>query len=78
MPWETPLQSIAASISGPVAKGVGVVGIVFSGLLIAEGRGDSGTHSFFIKRTWILRIVCGLSIAFTATSFFLGFFGYSE
>lgn len=82
MPWETPLQSIATSISGPVAKFIGVLIMVMSGLIIAFGWGDEvtpfGKKTFRVKTTWICKIVFGLSIAFTAASFFLGFLGYHE
>lgn len=71
MPWESPQEKVAASASGPVAKMIGIIAIVCTGLSLAAGvpRG-------IIKR--VLQVVFGLSIAFTATSFFLGFFGYSE
>ena len=82
MPWETPLQGIATSISGPVAKFIGVLIMVMSGLIIAFGWGDEVTPletiTFRVKAAWICKIVFGLSIAFTAASFFLGFFGYHE
>jgi type IV secretory pathway VirB2 component (pilin) len=35
MPWETPLQSIADSITGPVAKAIGVLAIAITGLGIS-------------------------------------------
>lgn len=82
MPWESPLQSLATSLTGPVAKFVGVAVMVMSGLLIAFGWGDEvtpiGKKTFRVKATWICMLIFGLSIAFTAASFFLGFFGYSE
>ena len=70
MPWESPLNRILASITGPVAKGLGVLAIVIAGIGIAFGEGGSG-----VRR--LLQVVFGLSIAFTASSFFLALFGFS-
>ncbi len=69
MPWEGPLDQILQSIEGPVAKIIGVIAIVITGLTMAFG--DSGGS--FRK---LIQIVFGLSIAFTATSFFLSFFSF--
>ncbi len=69
MPWEGPLQQIVTSIEGDVAKGIGVIAIVVTGLGIAFGDMGSGMRN-------LLKIVFGLSIAFTATSFFLSFFSF--
>ena len=70
MPWEGPLQRLLDSISGPVAKILGALVIVGAGLGLAFGEGGAS-----VKK--MLQIVFGLSIAFTATSFFLNFFGFS-
>ncbi len=69
MPWEAPLQSILDSITGPVAKIVGVLAITVTGLMWAFGD-TSG-----VMRRGI-QIVFGLSVAFTASSFFLTFFSF--
>jgi type IV secretion system protein TrbC len=61
MPWEGPLQTIMQSISGPVAKVIGVIAIVFAGLGIAFGESGSGVRRLF-------QVVLGLAIAFTAAS----------
>jgi type IV secretory pathway VirB2 component (pilin) len=61
MPWEGPLQKIMDSISGPVAQTLGVIVIVLAGLGIAFGESGSGVRK-------ILMVVCGLAIAFTASS----------
>jgi len=53
-----------------VAKGLGVLAIVIAGIGIAFGEGGSG-----VRR--LLQVVFGLSIAFTASSFFLALFGFS-
>lgn len=61
MPWEGPLQTIMQSISGPVAKVIGVIAIVIAGLGIAFGESGSGVRRLF-------QVVLGLAIAFTAAS----------
>ncbi|QBE92456.1 conjugal transfer protein TrbC [Sphingomonas paucimobilis] len=69
MPWETPLQSILDSVQGPVAKIVGVIIIVITGLTLAFGDTSGGFRR-------LVQIVFGLSIAFAASSFFLSFFSF--
>jgi len=61
MPWEGPLQKIMTSISGPVAKTIGVIAIVIAGLGIAFGESGSGVRRLF-------QVVMGLAIAFSAAS----------
>ena len=61
MPWEGPLNTIMLSISGPVAKVIGVIAIVLAGLGIAFGESGSGVRRLF-------QVVLGLAIAFTAAS----------
>lgn len=70
MPWETPLNMILNSITGPVAKVIGAIAIAATGLALAFGEGGGGFRK-------ILQIAFGLSIAFTATSFGIGFFGFA-
>nr|WP_227479934.1 TrbC/VirB2 family protein [Xanthomonas vasicola] len=69
MPWEDWLDKILNSITGPVAKAIGVIAIVSSGIGIAFSEGGSGMRK-------LLMVCLGLSITFTATSFFLNFLGY--
>lgn len=69
LPWEGPLDKILTSFTGPVAKVVGVLSMVLTGLALAFGEAGG-----IVKR--ILQIVFGLTIAFSASSFFLSFFGY--
>jgi type IV secretory pathway VirB2 component (pilin) len=39
LPWETPLQTLSNSISGPLAYGLSLIGLVVSGgVLIFTGR----------------------------------------
>lgn len=70
LPWEGPLQKIANSITGPVAKIVGVLAIVLAGFGIAFGEAGSGMRRLF-------QIVLGLSIAFTASSLIVNLFGFT-
>jgi type IV secretion system protein TrbC len=71
MPWEGPLDQLLQSLAGPVARVVGVAAIVVTGLGIAFGEGGGGMR----KMLWV---VFGLTIAFSATSFFLSFFGGAQ
>jgi type IV secretion system protein TrbC len=70
MPWEGPLQQILDSIQGPVARILAVLVIVITGLTLAFGDASGGFRK-------LLQVVFGLTIAFAATSFFLGFVGYA-
>jgi len=70
MPWEGPLTKILKSIEGPVAKIFGTVVIIMTGLGLAFGDAGGGVRK-------LIQIVFGLSIAFTATSFFLSFFSFT-
>jgi type IV secretion system protein TrbC len=70
MPWESRMNTILQSISGPVARAIGAVAIIGAGLGVAFSEGGSGMR----KLLWV---VLGLVIAFTAVSFFLGFLGFS-
>jgi type IV secretion system protein VirB2 len=68
MPWETPLQTIVDSLTGPVAKGLAIICMVIAGFSWAFGEGN-------MKK--ILAIVFGISVAFAAASWGLTFFGFS-
>lgn len=70
MPWEDPLQKIADSITGPVAKVAGILAVALAGLGFAFAEGGG-----FMRK--ILGIVFGLAIAFSASTFFVSFFGFS-
>ena len=67
MPWEAPLQTVADSITGPVAKAIGIIAIAITGLGFAVAEGGSALRKG-------LGIVFGLAIAFTATTFLTSFF----
>ena len=70
LPWEGPLEKIVASLTGPVAKVVGVVAIVLAGFGVAFGESGGSMRRVF-------QIVLGLSIAFTASSLVVSLFGFS-
>ena len=70
MPWETPINQILDSITGPVAKAIGIMAIVLFGLAFAFSE-----HGSALRRG--LGIAMGVSIAFAASSFGMTFFGFS-
>lgn len=70
MPWETPLQAVVDSITGPVAQAAAVIAVTIFGLGLAFSESGSG-----MRRG--LSIVFGLAIAFAAASFFLDWFGFA-
>lgn len=69
-PWEAPLTSFLNSLTGPVAKIVGVAAVVLCGFGIAFSEGGSGVRK-------LVFVALGLSIAFAATTFFLPLFGFA-
>ena len=71
MPWETPLQTVQDSLSGPVAKAIGIIAIVVTGLGFAFSEGGSAMRKG-------IGIVFGLAIAFTATTFITTFFNVTS
>ncbi len=70
LPWETPLETILDSITGPFLKFSCVVSIIITGLLLAFGELQG-----MLRR--IIQVVLGLSIACSASSFGLEFFGFA-
>lgn len=70
MPWETPLQAVVDSITGPVAQAAAVIAVTIFGLGLAFSESGSG-----MRRG--LSILFGLAIAFAAASFFLDWFGFA-
>ena len=71
MPWEAPLTTVQNSLSGPVAKAVGIIAIVITGLGFAFAEGGSAMRKG-------IGIVFGLAIAFTATTFISSFFNVTS
>ncbi len=70
MPWEGPLQQILDSITGPVARAIGVIAIVIAGFTIAFSDGGSGVR----KLAWA---GLGLACVFAAATWGLELFGFA-
>jgi type IV secretory pathway VirB2 component (pilin) len=70
MPWESPLQQVETSLTGPVAKILGVLAMSSFGLMFAFSE-----HGSALRKG--MGIAIGLSIAFSANSFGATFFGFS-
>lgn len=60
MPWESPLDKFVSSITGPVAFGVSVLGLVGAGATLIFGNGDM---------SGFLKIVIGLVLAISFIAF---------
>jgi type IV secretion system protein VirB2 len=58
LPWESPLQTIADSISGPVAYAISLIGIVVAGAMLVWG----GEINEFARRIIMLVLVISLII----------------
>jgi type IV secretion system protein TrbC len=71
MPWESPLDMILNSITGPVAKCIGVLAIFGVGVAMAHSEGGG-----IMKK--ILNVVMGITVMFSASTFFLSLFGYGS
>jgi type IV secretion system protein TrbC len=69
LPWETPLAALAASLTGPVAKSIGVIALAVAGGMLAFG----GELSDFTKR--MLMVVLALSVMLLAAQF-MNTFGF--
>jgi len=59
--WETPLQKVVQSITGPVAFGVSVIGIVVAGAMLVWG----GEINEFARKIIMLVLVIALIVAAT-------------
>jgi type IV secretion system protein TrbC len=70
LPWEGPLQGIANSLTGPVAQIAGIVAVTIFGIGLAFSEGGT-----FMRKA--LMICLGLAIAFAASSWAIGFFGFA-
>ena len=68
MPWESPLQKLLDSFSGPTAIIIGTLAIVACGLGLAFSEGGG-----FVRKG--VQIVFGISIAFTAAATMATLFG---
>ena len=70
LPWETPLQKILESLTGPVARILGVIAIVIAGFGIAFGEAGTGVRRLF-------QVILGLSIVYSAAALIMNLFGVS-
>lgn len=68
LPWETPMQKILDSLSGPTAKILGAIAIIIAGFGIAFGEAGSGVRRLF-------QVVFGLSIVFSSATVVVTLFG---
>jgi type IV secretion system protein TrbC len=71
MPWETPLQVIIDSLTGPVLRSAIILAIIITGLTLAFGENSSG----FVQTC--ARVILGLAIACSASSWGLELFGFA-
>jgi type IV secretory pathway VirB2 component (pilin) len=70
MPWEGPIMQLVASLTGPVAKGFGIVAIVVTALGMALAEGGHAMKKF-------ITIIFALCVAFSAAQFGLPLLGFS-
>lgn len=70
MPWETPLQNVVDSVTGPVARAAAVIAIVVAGITIIFSEGGGGVRKLAF-------VGLGIAIMFAAVTFFLDFFGFA-
>ncbi|MCA9639511.1 MAG: TrbC/VirB2 family protein [Myxococcales bacterium] len=70
MPYEAPLNTILDSIAGPVARVIGGVAIILFGLGLAFSESGGVARK-------ALAVLLGLTIAFNALTWGLGFFGFA-
>ena len=69
MPWEDPMEIVVDSITGPVAFGISLLGVVVAGAMLVWG-GELGE---FTRRVVMLVLVIALIVA--AASFLSLLFG---
>jgi type IV secretion system protein TrbC len=66
LPWESPLTALQTSLTGPIAKSIGVIALAVSGGMLAFG----GELNEFTKR--IMMVVLAISVMLLAGSFVTG------
>jgi type IV secretion system protein VirB2 len=71
MPWEGPLANLIESLTGPVAKAIGIAAIVCLGIGIAFSEGGS-----MLRKA--LFVVFGLAVTFSAATWALPFLGFNK
>jgi type IV secretion system protein VirB2 len=68
MPWEDPLNQISDSLTGPVARSVGLIALAVTGLTLAMGEAGG-----IFRR--LVQVVFVLSIAISAATWGMSLFG---
>lgn len=71
MPWEDPLDLITESLTGPVARSVGLIALAMTGITLAMGEAGG-----LFRR--LVQVVFGLSIAFSAATWGMSLFGVAS
>ena len=61
LPWETPLQTVSQSLTGPVAYAVSLIGVVITGAMLIFG----GEINEFARRIIMLVLVIALLVSAT-------------
>ena len=69
MPWEGPLQQIADSLAGPVARSLAIVAIVVFGIGLFFGAGGGAMRT-------VMSVGIGLSVVGAAVTWGLPLFGF--
>jgi type IV secretion system protein VirB2 len=72
MPWEDPLSKIVDSVTGPMAFGVSVLGVVVAGFALVFG----GQLDGFVQKIAILALV--IAVIVMATNVMSALFGISS
>jgi type IV secretion system protein TrbC len=66
LPWEAPMTALQNSLTGPIAKSIGVIALAVSGGMLAFG----GELNEFTKR--IMMVVLALAVMLLASGFISG------
>jgi type IV secretory pathway VirB2 component (pilin) len=59
LPWETPLQTIGTSLTGPVAGFISLIAIVLCGITAAIGQDLSGFVKGLIGVVFVISVILG-------------------
>ena len=71
LPWETPLQAIRDSITGPIAYAISLIGIVVAGAMLVWG----GEINEFVRR--IIMLILAISLIVFAANILATLFNVS-
>jgi type IV secretory pathway VirB2 component (pilin) len=72
MPWETPIQTVAQSITGPVALAVAIMGLAVCGIVLVFG----GEITEFAKRAiYVVMVIAFLISSVSLMNIFYNFTG---